>query len=385
VTSGCRAAIAHHPGLLQYDFGPAHPLRPERITASLDLLEELGIWSPSDEVVLPSPASIAELESVHSLEYIHAVDEASGEAGPTRELARFGLTAGDNPAFPGMHVASALVAGATLEATRLVLSGTLDHAFSPAGGLHHAHRARASGFCIYNDPAIAAAVAVREYRAKVFYVDFDCHHGDGVQWLFYNNPEVMTVSLHESGRFLFPGTGDVNECGEGAGRGYSVNLPFAPFSRDADWLTAVETLLPPLVRRFQPDIIISNHGCDTHAWDPITHLCLSTASFTAQVSLVHRLAHEYCDGRIVAVGSGGYDWRRVVPRSWAIVWSELAGRELPRELPVSWRARWTLESSDSMPSHFLDDESSSGQELHPDIARTNADTLHSLMRLAKLS
>jgi acetoin utilization protein AcuC len=382
----CRAAIAHHADLLLYDFGPYHPLQPERITAGLDLLAECGLWSSPDETVSPAVSPLADLETVHDRDYIRAVDEAGTGFYPAGELARYGFSSTDNPAFPAMHHAAALVCGATVEAARQVMDGRLDHAFSPAGGLHHALRARASGFCIYNDPAVAAATLVRDLGSRVFYVDFDCHHGDGVQWIFYRDPNVMTVSFHETGRFLFPGTGDVTECGEGPGSGYTINVPFVPFTQDEQWLQAVEMLLPPLVERFQPDVIISNHGCDTHQWDPLTHLSLTTASFVAQARLVHELAHAFCGGRLITVGSGGYDWRRVVPRSWAIVWATLTGRDLPAVLPSSWLSRWSSEPDEPMPPTFLDaPDLISGLVLHENVERANQNTLAAALEVANLA
>jgi acetoin utilization protein AcuC len=382
----CRAAIAHHDDLLLYDFGPHHPLRPERISAGLDLLTASGLWSPQEETVTPIATSRAELETVHDPHYIDAVDHAGSGHFPAGELARHGLASTDNPAFPAMHHAASFVSGAAVEAARRVMDGRLDHAFSPAGGLHHALRARASGFCIYNDPAVAAAVITRDSGARVFYVDFDCHHGDGVQWIFYRDPAVMTVSFHETGRFLFPGTGEVTECGEGPGRGYAVNVPFAPFTHDAQWIQAIETLLPPLVERFKPDVIISNHGCDTHQWDPLTHLSLTTSSFVMQAHLVHELAHTHCDGRLIAVGSGGYDWRRVVPRSWSIVWSALTGRELPRALPFGWLARWQSGPDEPMPASFLDPpDMVSGVAQHENVEQVNQETLAAALQVARLA
>jgi acetoin utilization protein AcuC len=336
-----QAAIVYDPSLLSYDFGLQHPLRPERITASFDLLEEAGLWDRESETLVPPVCPREVLELVHDSAYIRAVEEAGSGLLPREELARYGLLPGDTPAFPGMHEAAARVTGGSVVAMRAIMNGGLIHAFNPAGGLHHALRARGSGFCVYNDPAVAAAVAVEEFEARVLYLDFDCHHGDGVQWLFYDEPRVLTVSFHESGRFLFPGTGNVDEIGEGAGRGFAVNVPFAPFTQNDSWLEAIHTIVPPLAERFRPDVIISAHGADTHEWDPLTHLSLTTAAFFDQAHLVHQLAHQLSEGRWLAVGSGGYDWRRVVPRSWAIMWAEMTGRPLSRHLPGNRAAQPT--------------------------------------------
>ncbi|HEU5229651.1 MAG TPA: hypothetical protein VFU49_17670, partial [Ktedonobacteraceae bacterium] len=212
--------------------------------------------------------------------------------------------------------------------------------FHPAGGLHHAWAERASGFCVYNDIAVAIAHVIRSCEAKVLYIDFDAHHGDGVQRAFYDEPRVLTVSLHETGRYLFPGTGDVLELGQGSGRGYSVNIPLEPFTEDDSYNEVMNALLFPLVTSFAPDIIISQHGCDTHAWDPLTHLSLTMQGIQAQMKLVHQLAHTYCNGKWVAVGGGGYDLYRVVPRAWSLLWAEMSQQPVPEPLPQQWVDRW---------------------------------------------
>src|SRR5205814_5260075 len=269
-----------------------------------------AITSPLERVQLPLRAATnEELELVHTADYIAAVKRLSipeaainqQERLERNELAlRYGFGEGDTPALPGMHEAAARIAGGTLAALSAVMGlpegGTFPsederplHVFHPAGGWHHAWAERASGFCIYNDISVAIAHVLRSCEAKVLYIDFDVHHGDGVQRSFYDEPRVMTVSLHETGRYLFPGTGDILELGRGLGRGYSVNLPLAPFTEDDSYIEVMNALLPPLVMSFAPDVIISQHGCDTHAWDPLTHLELTTRSIQAQVRCAHRL------------------------------------------------------------------------------------------------
>ncbi len=356
--------FVHDPQLGQYDFGPDHPLRPRRHTLLVDLLETAGILRlDSAEVLLQREASRDELLLVHSPQYTAAVERLSAAGSGTDgftgaralEPELYGFEMGDNPIFAGMHNVSARIVGGTLAAARAVMAGAARHAFNPTGGLHHAMRDRASGFCIYNDPAVAIAALLREYEARILYVDFDGHHGDGVQWAFYDEARVMTVSFHETGRYLFPGTGDVLELGQGAGRGFSVNIPVDAYTEDDSWLEAVRALLPSLVESFRPDLIVSQHGCDTHSWDLLTHLSLTTRAAAAQARLTHELAHEHCQGRWVALGGGGYDIYRVVPRAWALVWSELSGRALPEEVPAAWRDRWQTESPAALPPRFLDD------------------------------
>jgi acetoin utilization deacetylase AcuC-like enzyme len=357
------ALFVHDPQLAQYNFGAEHPFRPRRHLLLMDLLEQSGVLQPDGpEILLQQEASREELALVHNSDYIAAVERLSADDGGidsfTGELAvnpeTYGFGMGDNPIFPGMHAVAARIAGGTLAAAHAVMAGKARHAFNATGGLHHAMQDRASGFCIYNDAAVAIASILQEYEARILYVDFDAHHGDGVQWAFYDEPRVMTVSFHETGRYLFPGTGDLLELGKGAGRGAAVNIPLDAFTEDDSWMAAVYTLLPSLVHAFRPDLIISQHGCDTHAWDPLAHLSLTTRVAAAQARLVHHLAQEHCHGRWVALGGGGYDIYRVVPRAWALVWSEVSGRPLPENIPTAWLDRWQAESEEPLPTTFLD-------------------------------
>ena len=357
--------FVHDPQLGQYNFGPDHPLRPRRHLLLIDLLEKAGILQiDSTEVLIQRQASRDELLLAHSADYIDAVerlslgiaqvDDFTGEPAPALEQEKYGFGMGDNPVFPGMHAVSARIVGGTLAAARAVMSGQARHVFNATGGLHHAMRERASGFCIYNDAAVAIAALLREYETRVLYIDFDAHHGDGVQWAFYDEPRVMTVSFHETGRYLFPGTGDVLELGQGAGRGFAVNIPVDAFTEDDSWMEALNGLLPSLVEAFRPDLIVSQHGCDGHVLDPLTHLALTTQVAAKQAKLAHDLAHEHCQGRWVALGGGGYDIYRVVPRAWSLVWSVLSGRPLPEKVPDAWLDRWQPESPDVLPLMFLD-------------------------------
>ena len=351
----CRGRLVWNERFREYDFGPHHPLRPERFRYGLDLLQESGLWQPDTETVEAPEADPTELALVHAPEYI-AVVQAIESGGMVEPGAIYGcgLGPGDNPAFHGAHATSALIAGGTLRAARQVMDGEYDHAFNPAGGLHHAMRARASGFCVYNDVAVAIAAILRQYDARVLYLDFDAHHGDGVQALFYDEPRVVTFSIHETGRHLFPGTGFVDEVGNGPGYGTSFNAPMEPFTQDLSWYAAVETIVPVLAERFKPDIIVSQHGCDGHTWDPLTHLAITTATMDRQARLTHDLAHTYCDGRWIGSGGGGYDYRRVVPRMYAVVFSQMTARPLPAEIPATWRDRWASTSPDPLPTRFVD-------------------------------
>lgn len=348
---------------LHYDFGPQHPLQPSRLEALIDLLVRSGLWrAEQSETRLDfRPATLNELSMVHTLDYIAAVQQLSQPEDDTmdkdvlKERARlalkYGFGDGDTPPLPGMHEISARITGGTLVAMSAVMGlpegGKFKreedrplHVFHPAGGLHHAWAERASGFCVYNDISVAIAHVIRSCEAKVLYIDFDAHHGDGVQRSFYDEPRVLTVSFHETGRYLFPGTGDVLELGQGSGRGYSVNIPLEPFTEDDSYNEVMNALLFPLVTSFAPDIIISQHGCDTHAWDPLTHLSLTMSGIQAQMKLAHQLAHTYCGGKWVAVGGGGYDLYRVVPRAWSLLWAEMSQQQVPEQLSPAWVQRW---------------------------------------------
>jgi acetoin utilization protein AcuC len=380
----CRARLVWDELMTEYDFGPQHPLKPERLVRGTDLLRESGLWQPETETLQPVEATPAELELVHAPEYV-ALVQSLDHGGMIDRGAMYaaGLGPGDNPAFPNIHAASARVAGGSLVSARGVMAGDFRHAFNPGGGLHHAMRGRASGFCVYNDVAVAIAALVRDYDQRVLYLDFDAHHGDGVQMLFYDEPRVLTFSIHESGRYLFPGTGFVDELGVGPGHGYSVNAPMEPYTQDDSWLNAVNTLVPALAERFEPTFIVSQHGCDGHAWDPLTHLSITTRAMAEQARLAHDLAHLYCDGRWIGSGGGGYDFRRVVPRMYALVYAQMADRPLPPTLPEPWRQRWAASSPDPLPTRWIDPpEAVEPIPRAAEIERRNADTVDDVRRAA---
>ncbi len=333
-----------------YDFGPLHPLTPRRFGPGIDLLRAVG----AEPGLAPEPAADAELQLVHSARYLAAVRRLSVDPGGPPEA---GIGAGDNLPFSGMHEAGAVVAGGSLRAVEAIIRGDLEHAFHPGGGLHHAMADRASGFCIYDDPALAIARA-RVTGRRVLYVDLDVHHGDGVQAIHADDPGVLTVSFHESGRYLFPGTGFIGELGTGVAAGTMVNVPFEPMTGESAWLAAVEALVPILAGAFGPDLIVSQHGADSHAWDPLAHLRVTTTAMGAAARLVDEVAHRWADGAWLATGGGGYDAYRVVPRAWALTWLAGAHREPPSEIPSVWRERWDAEArrhgQAPLPDRFVD-------------------------------
>ena len=322
----------------KYELSPWHPMKPVRLMLTAELMRSYGLPDePNVSEVEPRMATDAELQLIHGSDYINKVRELSAPDAHEGDGLGWGLGTGDNPIFADMHEASATIAGGAIQAADLIMGGELDHAFHFAGGLHHAQRQRASGFCVYNDVAIAAAYLKHNHGARVLYLDIDAHHGDGVQNAFYDEPGVMTISFHESGRYLFPGTGYVNQVGEGDGRGYTVNLPLEPYTTDEIILDAFDALVPSLADAFQPDMIITQNGCDAHWSDPLAHLALTLQGYADLASRMHQLAHEVCEGRWLASGGGGYQAYTVVPRVWTRLMGEMAGVELTEELPDAWR------------------------------------------------
>jgi len=313
---------------MDYVLGDDHPLQPLRVKLTVDLIRRLGL----DElctIVPPRAASDYELELIHSAGYVELVKELSDpdlrDHVPVPHMLESGFGTADNPIADGMHDACAQVVGGSLVAAEAVHRGECLHAFNPAGGLHHAQRHRASGFCVYNDVAVAAEW-LRRQGHRVAVVDVDVHHGDGTQALFYRQPEVLTISLHESGRYLYPGTGFPDEVGEGPGRGTAANVPLQPYTWDEPWLAAFDAVVPPLLRDFKPTVLVTQDGCDTHALDPLAHLQDSTRIWPHVGRRFHELAHELCEGRWVATGGGGYAVREVVPRAWSHLFAEMVER-----------------------------------------------------------
>jgi acetoin utilization protein AcuC len=336
----CTLHVAWDERLTEYDFGPGHPLAPVRVELTMELARAFGVLTAAQvSVAAPSPATDAELELVHNADYIAVVRRAGGPAGPDPSVLRFGLGTQDDPVFPGMHEASALVAGATLAAARAMWSGPAQHAANIAGGLHHAMAGHASGFCVYNDPAIAIAWLLEQGAERIGYVDIDVHHGDGVQAAFYNDPRVLTISLHEHPATLFPGTGRPSETGGPDAEGSAVNVALPPGTRDAGWLRAFHAVVPPLLRSFRPQLLVSQHGCDTHWLDPLANLELTIDGQRAAHAAIHRLAHEITDGRWLLTGGGGYELVQVVPRTWTHLLAEAAGEPIDPAAPTpgAWR------------------------------------------------
>ncbi|CAN5173140.1 acetoin utilization protein AcuC [soil metagenome] len=331
------ACMVFDPTLVQYDFGIGHPMSPLRVDLTYRLAQALGVVGEGGLTVLPAPALAPELLTrVHTPEYVEAVQ---GIVDRYDERLDFGVGTHDCPAFAGMHDASARIAGASVEAARAVWSGEVRHAANIVGGLHHAMPAAASGFCIYNDVAIAIRWLLDSGAERVAYVDIDVHHGDGVQRIFYDDPRVLTVSLHETPQTLFPGTGLPTESGGPGAEGSAVNVALPPGTADAGWLRAFHAVVPAVVREFAPQVLVTQHGCDSHMDDPLANLMLSVDGQRAAYLALHDLAHEVSDGRWVVTGGGGYAIVDVVPRAWTHLLGIVAGRPVDPDtvVPAAWR------------------------------------------------
>lgn len=346
------ARLVWSPRLLEYDFGPGHPMSPARLDLTMRLIEALGLLDqPTLEVVDAEPATDAVIETVHDAEYVAAVRQAGTTLEPN--LLR-GLGTDDDPLFAGMHEAAARQLGGSVALADAVWAGEIAHGVNVAGGMHHAMPGSASGFCVYNDAAAAISRLLDLGAERVAYLDFDAHHGDGVEAIFWNDPRVLTISIHEDGRTLFPGTGASSDVGSpGPAEGGAVNIPVPARTTGAAWLRAIDAVVPTLVREHRPQAIVSQHGCDAHGLDPLSNLNVSVdAQLTAQ-RWAHALAHEHAEGRWLALGGGGYAVSDVVPLVWTALVAEAAHVPLERgaELPATWRA--TVEDMDLEAAHTL--------------------------------
>ncbi|OAH09340.1 acetoin utilization protein AcuC [Streptomyces jeddahensis] len=331
-----RAQLMWDEAVTGYDFGPDHPMDPVRLALTRRLVAAFGLDSAMD-VVAAKRAGGSTLRLVHREDYILAVKAASAD--PASADGTYGLGTMDDPAFAGMHEVSALIAGQSVGAAEAVWGGDALHAVNFAGGLHHAMPGGAAGFCIYNDASLAIARLLELGAERVAYVDVDVHHGDGVQAAFWEDPRVLTVSLHEHPRTLFPGTGWPEETGPDSAEGSAANVALPPGTGDAAWLRAFHSVVPELLADFRPQVLVTQHGADTHFEDPLAHLAVSLDAQRAVQVACHDLAHEYADGRWVALGGGGYAVVDVVPRSWTHLVAIAAGRPIEPEtlVPEEWR------------------------------------------------
>jgi acetoin utilization protein AcuC len=328
----CSAAAVWDEGYLAYDFGD-HPLNPVRLDLTIRLARELGVLDRLD-VLPPKPADETALRTVHDADYLDAVRQASDD--PT--FSGYGLGTTDDPVFPGMYDASALIAGGSALAAQAMWDGRVEHAVNIAGGLHHAMRGYASGFCVFNDVVLAIRTLLAAGAQRVAYVDIDVHHGDGVQAAFYDDPRVLTISLHQDPRTLFPGTGMPTETGSGDAEGTAVNVALPPGTGDAGWLRAFRAVVPSAVRAFRPDVLVTQCGCDTHHEAPLANLQLSVDGQRTAIAELHALAHQVAAGKWVAFGGGGYGIVRCVPRTWTHLLAEACGSPVAPDtaIPQAW-------------------------------------------------
>jgi acetoin utilization protein AcuC len=344
------ATLLFHSRYLDYDFGPEHPFSPVRQEMTIDLLDALG--HPVDPVE-PPVASREDVRRVHGERFVEKVEVASDGTPPARARS-FGLNTGDVPVFENMDTATRGLVGGTLHGARLLAEGKANQVLQLGGGLHHARRERASGFCVYNDLSVAID-ALREQNLRVAYVDVDVHHGDGVQFLHYDDPGVLTVSLHETGQALFPGTGGLDEMGEDIGEGYALNVPLAPFTEADSYLSAFERVVPHALRYFGPDVIVAQCGADAHFGDPLADLLLTTQTYETIFRQLLDLADDHADGRLLCTLGGGYRLD-AVSRVWALLALLIQGHDLPDTVPSAWRDRWQSRTDRSLPPAFHDSE-----------------------------
>ncbi len=341
-------AVIFAPAYRKYSFGEKHPFSPLRVEMTLDLVSALG---HSVESVEPEPATREDLLAVHADAYVQRVEELSA-GGTVPDAAVYGLGTQDTPAFPGMDEAARLHVGGTLLGARLIAEGNAKRVLQLGGGLHHAGRSSASGFCIYNDLAVAIDLFTRR-GLRTAYIDIDVHHGNGVQEILYEDPGVMTLSLHESGQFLFPGSGEIRELGAGAGRGLKLNVPLQPFTAGESYREVFEQVLPPALRHFRPDVLVVQAGADAHFDDPLADLMLTTRDYEALFRQILEWAELFASGRVLFTLGGGYSFG-AAPRIWAILYLLLHDLPIVSGVPEPWRERWQGAVGETLPESLHD-------------------------------
>ena len=340
--------------LLQYRFSNEHPFNQMRLKLTTELLKDANFLK-DEHIVIPRIATDEELALIHQYDYIQAIRHASHGILSEHEAKKYGLNGDDTLQFKHMHRHSARIVGGALNLVDCIMDGTFINGCHLGGGLHHALPGRANGFCIYNDVAITAKYLVEKYHQRVMVIDTDAHHGDGTQWSFYTDNRIMTYSIHETGKFLFPGSGHYTERGEDIGYGYTVNVPLEPYTEDASYLEVFKETVEPLVAAFKPDIILSVHGLDIHYRDPLTHMNCTLNSLYSIPYIIQDLAKRYCNHKVLMFGGGGYNIWRVVPRAWSHVFLSLIGEPIQRGyLPLNWINKWKLYSTVKLPKRWED-------------------------------
>jgi acetoin utilization protein AcuC len=340
--------VIYAPAYRSYSFGDEHPFSSVRVDMMLDLLDALGHHA---ETVEPEPATREELLVVHADAFVRCVEELSA-CKEVSNCQQYGLGTQDTPAFPGMDEAARWLVGGTLYGARLISERGERRVLQLGGGLHHARHSFASGFCIYNDVAIAISSLIRS-GLRVAYIDIDVHHCDGVQQILYDDPRVMTVSLHESGKYLFPGTGEIRDLGSGAARGLKLNLPLQPFTEGASYLEVFERVVPAALRHFRPDVLVVQAGADAHFEDPLADLMLTTRDYEVIFRRILEWAEGFTAGRVLFTLGGGYSFR-ATPRVWTLLYLLMHDRPVPPELPEEWRSRWSSVFEKELSTSFHD-------------------------------
>ena len=361
-------------GFINYNLGPFHPLRPIRVKLTYELAKEKGVLEQdSVKLIHPTTASRDQILLFHEDAYIRLVENYSKKGSGL-------LDAGDTPAFKGCYEATALVVGASIAGADAIMSGTYSHAFNPSGGLHHAHPERASGFCIFNDPAVVINYLKSKYNVKrLVYLDIDAHHGDGVMYGFYDDPAVLDIDFHESGHYLFPGTGFPDEIGKGDAAGLKLNIPLPPATGDEAYLEGFQKVVPAVLREYKPEIILVQCGADGHQDDRLAHLRMTTNMYSEVIGTVHQLAHELCKGRLLLFGGGGYTLANV-PRVWTVAFSTLAAVKLNNQIPPEWAAQFEQETQEDAPTQLLDSPTTDAGSTRKQVEKVVDDLRENLAR-----
>lgn len=340
--------------LMQYRFSNEHPFNQMRLKLTTELLIDAGLLH-SSQIITPRIATDEELTLIHTYDYVNAIKHASRGILSEVESKKYGFANEDTSQFKHMHQHSARIVGGALKLADMIVSGEVKNGCHLGGGLHHALPGRANGFCIYNDVAITAKYLSEKYHMKVMVIDTDAHHGDGVQWSFYTQNEILNYSIHETGKFLFPGSGHYTERGKEQGFSYSVNVPLEPYTEDASYIDCFKRTVTPVIQSYQPDIILSVHGVDIHYLDPLTHMNCTLDSLNAVPYYIKSFADEYTDGKVLMFGGGGYNIWRVVPRAWSHVFLSLMDVPIQHgDLPKDWVDKWKQYCPTDLPTTWDD-------------------------------
>jgi acetoin utilization protein AcuC len=362
--------IIYHPKYKLYDLGEGHPFDPIRVEMMLDLLKELNY---PVELETPDAVSPEILYSIHDELYVKTV-EALSHGENYSEVEKYGLGTIDNPVAPGMAEGARYQTGGTLLAAKLLIEEKTKKVLQLGGGFHHAHKNLAAGFCIYNDLALAIK-QMTDHGWHVAYIDIDVHHCDGVQEIFYSDGKVMTISLHESGEFLFPGTGWIHELGKGMGRSLKLNVPLDPFTEGDSYIEVMNGIIEPALKWFHPDVLVVMAGADAHYSDPLADLMLTTIDYENVFRKILNFADLYSNGKVIFTLGGGYSIT-ATPRIWTILYLLLRNLEIPEKIPESWRHKWGKLVNNKFPE-FMHDQLPAYEPIprKPEIEKHNRDLI----------